>query len=94
MIARAVNDDEYIIVASIDLSSTLDLVNIDLLLQRLKIIGLPEDLIALISAWLRNILYYVSINVANSTFYYLFPWYCSRICFRPHPVRYFHVSSI
>jgi hypothetical protein len=68
MIARAVNDDENVIVFSIDLSSDLDLVNIDLFLKSLKIIGSPEDLIDLISAWLRNRLYYVSIYGANSTY--------------------------
>ena len=56
-IARALDDEDYVIVASIDLSSAFDLVNINLLLKRLKIIGLPNDLIELISVWLRNRLF-------------------------------------
>ena len=69
LIARAMDDDEYVIVASIDLSSAFDLVNVDLLLKRLRIIGLPSDLIELVSAWLKNRMYYVSIEGNNSTFY-------------------------
>ena len=71
MIARAIDNDECVMVCSIDLSSAFDLVNIDLLLKRLKIIGLPNDLIALISAWLRHRLFYVCINGENSTYYEL-----------------------
>ena len=39
MIARAIDNDECVMVCSIDLSSAFDLVNIALLLKRLKIIG-------------------------------------------------------
>jgi hypothetical protein len=41
MIARALDDDEYILVASLDLSSAFDMVNADLLMKRLQIIELP-----------------------------------------------------
>jgi hypothetical protein len=54
LIARAMDDDDYVIAASIDFSSAFDLVNVDLLLKRLRIIGLPSDLIELISAQLKT----------------------------------------
>jgi hypothetical protein len=52
IIARAANDDNYVIMASLDLSAAFNLVNIELLIRRLRIFGLPSDLISLIQAWL------------------------------------------
>ena len=54
MIARAFDDDQYGMVASLDLSSAFDVVDIDLLLKLLKIIGLPNDVVDLIEEWLEN----------------------------------------
>ena len=68
-ISRALDNEEYVIVASLDLSSAFDLVNIDLLIKRLKIVGLPKDVIDLISVWLRNRSFYVNINEVNSVFF-------------------------
>jgi hypothetical protein len=65
-IARAVDDENFVIVASIDLSVAFDLVDINLLLKRLKIIGITDDVVELISALLRNRLFYVSIHGSNS----------------------------
>jgi retron-type reverse transcriptase len=61
-ISRALDNEEYVIVASLDLSSAFDLVNIDLLIKRLKTVGLLNDLIELISVWLRKRSFYVSIE--------------------------------
>ena len=36
---------------SLDLSGVFDVVNVDLLLKRLQIIGIPEDLVDLIGKW-------------------------------------------
>ena len=52
----------------LDLSAAFDIVNISLLIKRLKIIGLPSDLIRLIRVWLENRSYYVSINGENPFF--------------------------
>ena len=52
--------------SSLDLSATFDLVNLNLLLKRLKIIGLPKDLLHLLNAWLRNRYFYVKANGKNS----------------------------
>ena len=53
--------------ASLDLSA--DLVNIKLLMKRLKIIGFPEDLLGSIEVWLINRSFYVTIDGKNSTLY-------------------------
>jgi hypothetical protein len=41
-------------------------VNVDLLMKKLKIIGLPQDVTELIEVWLRSRLYCVSIEGRNS----------------------------
>ena len=69
LIARALDGDNYVLMASIDLSAAFDAVNIDLLIKRLEIIGLPDDIVGLIKLWLENRLFYVEINGLNSLFY-------------------------
>ena len=69
IISRALDKDEYVLVASLDLSSAFDVVNIELLIKRMKIIGLPNDIIELVKVWLKDRLYYVNLNGNNS---YLF----------------------
>ena len=69
LIARALDEDQFGMVASLDLSSAFDVVNIDLLLKRLKIIGLPDDVVDLIEVWLRNRSFYVSVDGENSILY-------------------------
>ena len=66
MIARALDNDEFVLVASLDLSSAFDVVNINLLLKRMRIIGLPPDVVDLVKVWLKERCYYVSINSENS----------------------------
>ena len=68
-IARALEDEEFVIVASLDLSSAFDLVDINLLMKRLAMVGLPADVLRLIRAWLTNRSFYVSIDGTNSTMY-------------------------
>ena len=67
IIAHALDDNNFAIRASLDLSAAFDMVNIDLLLKRMSIIGLPDDLIGLIRIWLKERTYYVSLNGKNST---------------------------
>ena len=55
--------------ASVDLSAAFDVVNIDLLIERLRIIGLPSDVVELIKCWLKNRSFYVEVNGLNSMFY-------------------------
>ncbi len=48
--------------ASLDLSAAFDLVNVELLIKRLRIIGLPGDLINLIEIWLSDRKFYVEVD--------------------------------
>jgi hypothetical protein len=52
IVSRALENDEYVLVSHLDLSTKFNIVNIDLLVKRLKISGLPGDIIALIREWL------------------------------------------
>ena len=54
IIARALDDDNYVALASIDLSSAIDIVDVQLLLKRLRITGLPVDVVNLIEIWLKS----------------------------------------
>ena len=55
--------------ASLDLSAAFDLVNVNLLIKGLKIIGLPKYLIKLIEIWLIDRKFYVEINGVSSRVY-------------------------
>ena len=66
LIARALDENNYVLMASVDLSSAFDVVNIKLLLKRLKILGLPNDLIELIKEWLKDRYFYISVEGNNS----------------------------
>ena len=48
--------------ASLDLSSAFDVVNTALLITRLRIIGLPEDVIKLIELWLKERTFYSTVH--------------------------------
>ena len=67
--SKILDDEDYVMVASLDLSSAFDLVNINLLLKRLRIVGLPNDIVDLISVWLKERNFYVSIDGSNSILY-------------------------
>ena len=67
-LAKALNQGKFALMSSLDLSSAFDAVNIDLLIKRLKIIGIPKDVIELISVWLNERTYYVRIKGGNKTF--------------------------
>ena len=66
VISRELDKNKYAAMASLDLSAAFDLVNLDLLLKRLKIMGIPNDLISLLEVWLRNRFFYVEANGRNS----------------------------
>jgi hypothetical protein len=59
-IARALEDEDFVIVVSLYLSSAFDLVDTNLRIKRLKMVGLQDDVIRLIEAWLENRSFYVS----------------------------------
>ena len=69
MIGSAMDKNEYALLSSLDLSAAFDLVDVKLLIKRLKIIGLPDDVINLIKEWLSNRSYYVDIDGDTSTIF-------------------------
>ena len=52
--------------ASPDLSSAFDIFNVELLLKRFRIVGLPTDVINLNQIWLTDRTYYVTAKGVNS----------------------------
>ena len=54
IIANHLDIGEYVAKASLDLSAAFDIVNIETLKKRLKIIGLPNNVLRLFNSWLTN----------------------------------------
>jgi hypothetical protein len=52
--------------ASLDLSAAFDAVNVQLLLKRLRIVGLKDDLVTLVSTWLKSRYFCVTIDGKSS----------------------------
>jgi hypothetical protein len=73
LLAGAIDGDNYALMASLDLSSAFDVVNVELLLKRLKIVGIPDDIVELISVWLKNRCFYVTVG-ENSSLVHLSNW--------------------
>jgi hypothetical protein len=67
MISRSLDNDNFVLVSSLDLSSAFDVVNTDLLIKRLVILGLPDDVISQIKVWLKNRSYYFSLGLHLGT---------------------------
>ena len=61
------DEDGYAAMSSLDLSAAFDIVNLDLLMKRLKKMGIPNDIIQLLELWLRRRSFYVEANSINST---------------------------
>ena len=62
VLARALDENKFALMASLDLSSAFDVVNVKLLLKRLRLLGLPDDIISLVGNWLSLRFYYVSVG--------------------------------
>jgi hypothetical protein len=60
------DDDKLLLVASLDLSSAFDVANIDLLIKHLRIVGMPLDMVDLVTVWLNNRFHNVSIDGTNN----------------------------
>jgi len=58
-ITRALERDEYKAVASLDLSAAFDVINMELLMKRLKIAGFPQDIMDMLTAWFNDSWAYV-----------------------------------
>ena len=62
IISRAADDKCYVVMASLDLSMAFDMVNTNLLIKRLRIMGMPNDIINLIREWLVGRSFYVQVG--------------------------------
>ena len=51
-----------VVMASLDLSMVFDMVNTELLIKRLKIMGMPMGVIELIKEWLAGRTFYVQVG--------------------------------
>ena len=52
--AWAMDDDCYVALAAIDLSAAFDVVDVELLIKRLVILGLPSDVVKFIRIYCNN----------------------------------------
>ena len=68
LISNALDQNQYALMASLDLSAAFDVVNIELLIKRLDSVGIPSDVVSLIGTWLSERIFYVSIDGDNSYF--------------------------
>ena len=66
LLTRALEADSYALMATLDLSAAFDVVNVQLLLKRLDIIGFPTDILTLVKNWLSSRHFYVSIDGESS----------------------------
>ena len=66
LISRALDDDNYVSMASIDLSAAFDVVDVPLLIKRMIIMGLPTDVVKLVQLWLTERFFYVEIDGCTS----------------------------
>ena len=83
MVSRALDADNYVAMAGIDLSAAFDVVDTVLLIRRLKIIGLPDDVIKLIEVWLTERFFYVSMGNDVSTTKHLQKCRCTLLLKSP-----------
>jgi hypothetical protein len=68
-IATKIDEGYYIAMGSLDLTAAFDVVNINLLIRRLKNLGLPEDWMELLEAWLQNRAAFVEVSADRSMLY-------------------------
>ena len=66
VISSKLDKNDFAAMGSLDLSAAFDLVNLDLLMKRLKIMGIPNDVLSLLKVWLRERFFYVEANGRNS----------------------------
>ena len=69
ILSQAMDRGDYAAVASLDLSAAFDVINVPELLRRLTKMGIPPDVVCLLSAWLQNRTAYVEIESSCSEFY-------------------------
>jgi hypothetical protein len=68
-ISALMDQDQYKAMASLDLSAAFDVANVDLLLVRLRKMGLPTDIINLLESWLKDRQCYVEVRNSCSQYF-------------------------
>ena len=68
-IAELMDKGHYVAVASLDLSAAFDVINIELLLKRMSVMGIAPDVVDLTSAWLSDRSAYVEVNGECSAYF-------------------------
>jgi len=68
-ISKAMDDNNYIAVASLDLSSAFDVVNTELLLRHITKMGLLQDVVGLLWEWLVGRIANVEVEGSCSEFF-------------------------
>ena len=66
IISRALDENNHILMSSVDLTAAFDLVDVRLLIKRLHIIGLPTDIVKLIELWLSGRSFFVNVDGNSS----------------------------
>ena len=67
------DDGKYVLMATLDLSSAVGVVKVELLIKRIKKLGLPGDMISLISKWLSIRYFRVGLEIGD------FDMHCIRV---------------
>ena len=66
IISRALDENNYVLMSSVDLTAAFDLVDVRLLIKRLQIVGLPTDVVKLIELWLSGRSFFVNVDGISS----------------------------
>ena len=67
-ISNAIDNNDFSAMISLDLSAAFDVVDHSLLIKRLRTLNLPNKIVNLLEAWLKNRNMYVSVNNSCSIF--------------------------
>ena len=65
-IAQVCDKDEFMVVATVDMSAAFDVVDHNLLIRRLEAMGFPVQLITVVSSWLKDRYFFCAVNNSNS----------------------------
>ena len=69
LLATEMDGGGYVVVASLDLSAAFDVIDVSELVRRMSNMGIPQDIVGLLSAWLRGRTAYVEVETWCSEFY-------------------------
>ncbi len=65
ILPHVMDSGDYAAVASLNFSAALDVINVKELLRRLENMGIPRDIVSLLSTWLQDRTAYVEIEMTD-----------------------------